>query len=682
MQVLCVCSEIFTLGFRRKFNACTDERGTVMTELIKGIRVVKMYAWEVPFSKIIDKIRLRECWTLLSGVMIQATIIGLFFAAGKLAIFGTVLAMVYYGGAISASNIFVASALFNLARVTVGLFLPLGLMQWKDISVTLERIEQFMSREEREPSMKVKSGNEKKNIDGVAPYVDIQHLSARYEDDAGSKLDLEDITFTAKAGELITIVGPVGAGKTSVFFSILDENLRVVSGSVSSHGTIAYVPQEAWMFSSTVRKNITFIKEFDALQYSKTIDACDLKEDLKKLEQKDLTVIGDKGAQLSGGQKARVNLARAVYYDADIYLFDDPLSAVDPKVGRHLFDRCINGVLKDKVRILATHQLDYLRAANTIVLINGGKMVDAGSYDELVRRRGAEFFKLLEETEMSYRELAKTPKVRLSSTSSSNVPGTPSRANSVESKVTASMSPRKSIGSPKAEFRTPGREDYADEQAVALLEPVESPELRHADSSWSIQMGNAEEGVNAGDAVDPEDRSTGSISTGIYLRYFLSMGNPVIIAIVMLFSMFVQFVFNMCDWWLNLWATKYEMESAEEMLNFTNLTSCTQKFQSVPSWSSSLSHIDYQNWYIGLVFGLLGTSLLRSICFRAMQVRGSYTLHNKMFRSLIQAPISFFDKTPYGRISNRFTKDMNVMDEQLSFVVFDFLQARTFFVYV
>lgn len=195
---------------------------------------------------------------------------------------------------------------------------------------------------------------------------------------------LQNISFTVKQGELLAVIGPVGAGKSSLLSAVLGE-LPKDKGLINVTGRIAYVSQQPWVFSGTVRSNILFDKEYEKEKYENVLKVCALKKDLELLANGDLTVIGDRGATLSGGQKARVNLARAVYQDADIYLLDDPLSAVDAEVGRHLFEKCICQALHQKISVLVTHQLQYLRAANQILILKDGKMVGKGTYAEFLR---------------------------------------------------------------------------------------------------------------------------------------------------------------------------------------------------------------------------------------------------------------------------------------------------------
>ena len=146
--------------------------------------------------------------------------------------------------------------------------------------------------------------------------------------------------------------------------------LPVASGTCDQFGSTAYASQEAWIFPGSIRQNILFGRDFDEHRYNDIVDVCALEEDMKQFPYGDLTLVGERGISLSGGQKARINLARALYQSADIYLLDDPLSAVDAAVSRHIFDRCVNKYLKGYLRILVTHQLQYLPQADHILVLH------------------------------------------------------------------------------------------------------------------------------------------------------------------------------------------------------------------------------------------------------------------------------------------------------------------------
>ena len=214
------------------------------------------------------------------------------------------------------------------------------------------------------------------------PFVSITEASSSWNQEILSNT-LSDITLNVRNGNLLAITGAVGSGKSSLLTAILGE-LPLHRGSVSYHGKIAYVPQIPWVFSGTIRENILFGLPFNEERFQEVVHICELTKDLTNFTNGDLTEIGQRGVTLSGGQKARVGLARAVYSDADIYLLDDPLSAVDTKVGRRLFENCILGHLSGRIRLLVTHQLQYLKDVDLVIVMDNGSIAHQGVYAEIL----------------------------------------------------------------------------------------------------------------------------------------------------------------------------------------------------------------------------------------------------------------------------------------------------------
>ncbi|KAG0219662.1 Canalicular multispecific organic anion transporter 2, partial [Actinomortierella wolfii] len=208
---------------------------------------------------------------------------------------------------------------------------------------------------------------------------------------------LSNISLTFRQGSLTAIVGRVGQGKSSLLSAILGEMYKL-EGSISLYGSVAYVPQQAWIIHGTVRDNILFGKPFNQAKYDYIIHAAGLEPDLAMLPAGDMTEIGERGINLSGGQKQRVSMARAAYQEADIYLLDDPLSAVDAHVDQHLWENLIGpeGFLKDKTRVLVTHGIHHLKHVDQIVTLKGGMISETGQYKELLSHR-KEFYQLIKE---------------------------------------------------------------------------------------------------------------------------------------------------------------------------------------------------------------------------------------------------------------------------------------------
>ncbi|KAL3867282.1 hypothetical protein ACJMK2_044496 [Sinanodonta woodiana] len=215
------------------------------------------------------------------------------------------------------------------------------------------------------------------------------------EDSCFTSFGLKGISLRVRKGELLAVIGNVGAGKSSFLMSLLGE-LPLLEGVLTLNGCLGYVSQQPWVFSATLRENILFGSPYDKTKYDQIVYSCALVKEIEQFRYGDLTLVGEKGMCLSGGQKSRVTLARCLYQDANIFLLDDPLSAVDTTVGRHLFSRCICDYLKGKTRILVTHQLQYLKKADRILILKEGVIGDIGTFDEL-SARGNEFYKLLED---------------------------------------------------------------------------------------------------------------------------------------------------------------------------------------------------------------------------------------------------------------------------------------------
>ena len=209
----------------------------------------------------------------------------------------------------------------------------------------------------------------------------LTNISAKWDPDSNQRT-LKNINFSAKHGSLTAIIGQVGSGKSSLLHLILGE-LPLESGTIKVNGKLAYVSQEPWIFASSIRQNILFGQPMNKGRYDKVIKVCQLERDFSLFAHKDQTIIGEKGINLSGGQRARINLARAVYADADIYLLDDPLSAVDAHVGRRIFEDCICKYLKGKTRILVTHQLQYLQDVDQTYVFDNGSVQMSGTFEDL-----------------------------------------------------------------------------------------------------------------------------------------------------------------------------------------------------------------------------------------------------------------------------------------------------------
>uniref|UniRef100_A0AAX7THM5 Multidrug resistance-associated protein 4 n=1 Tax=Astatotilapia calliptera TaxID=8154 RepID=A0AAX7THM5_ASTCA len=318
--------------FRSKTAVLTDSRIRIMNEVVSGIRIIKMYVWEKWFSALVTEVRKKEISRILKSSYLRGLNMASFFASSKLIIFVTFTVYTLLGNTMTASQVFVTMSLYGTIKVTLTLFFPLAIEKLSETVVSIRRIKNFLLLEEIERKnimlpLAEKGGNS----------IEIEKLTC-YWDKSLDAPSLQNVSITAKSHQLLTVIGPVGAGKSSLLSAILGELPRD-TGTLKVKGQLTYASQQPWVFPGTIRSNILFGRELNPKKYEQVLRACALKKDLEMFPDGDLTLIGDRGATLSGGQKARVNLARAVYEDADIYLLDDPLSAVDAEVGKHLFDK-------------------------------------------------------------------------------------------------------------------------------------------------------------------------------------------------------------------------------------------------------------------------------------------------------------------------------------------------------
>jgi ATP-binding cassette subfamily C (CFTR/MRP) protein 4 len=257
------------------------------------------------------------------------------------------------GNFLTAQKAFVVTAYYNVLRQTMTVFFPQAIGMLAEAVVSVGRLEKFMLYDELDRDFQ--SAPKKSNDLLQEPGIVMEKVCAKWKGES-SEMTLSNVNLRVQPTTKVCVIGKVGAGKSSLIQAILGE-LSIESGKIEVNGKISYASQEPWLFSGSVKQNIIFGLPVDKHRYRAVIKACSLVRDFELWPDGDKTIVGERGVSLSGGQKARINLARAVYRDADIYLLDDPLSAVDAHVGRHLFDNCIKTYLKDKLVILVTHQL-------------------------------------------------------------------------------------------------------------------------------------------------------------------------------------------------------------------------------------------------------------------------------------------------------------------------------------
>ncbi|XP_042486678.1 ABC transporter C family member 2-like [Macadamia integrifolia] len=364
----------------------TDKRISLMNEILPAMDTVKCYAWEQSFQSKVQGLRDDE----LSWFR-KAQLLGAFnsFLLNSIPVVVTVVSFGMFtllGGDLTPARAFTSLSLFAVLRFPL-FMLPNLITQVVNANVSLKRLEELFLGEERilMPNPPLEPG---------LPAITIRNGYFSWDSKA-EKPTLSNINLDIPVGSLVAVVGSTGEGKTSLISAMLGELPPVSDATAVIRGTVAYVSQISWIFNATVRDNILFGSVFEKARYEKAIEVSALQHDLDLLPGGDLTEIGERGVNISGGQKQRVSLARAVYSNSEVYIFDDPLSALDAHVARQVFDKCIKDELRGKTRVLVTNQLHFLPHVDRILLVHEGMVKEEGTFEELTNN-GLLFQKLME----------------------------------------------------------------------------------------------------------------------------------------------------------------------------------------------------------------------------------------------------------------------------------------------
>ncbi|MCL7030092.1 hypothetical protein MKW94_016063, partial [Papaver nudicaule] len=348
------------LKFQLKLVKAQDKRLKAISEAVVNMKVLKLYAWEMYFKSVIGRLRKEEVKILKTSQLLKAYNVCLFWISPILVSSATFFCCYFIGVPLNAKNVFTFIASLRFVQEPI--------RQTPDIigmciraKVAFERIVEFLVA----PELECGKIRQKEYSEQHKHAIYIRSSSLSWEENP-SVPTLRGINLEVKVGEKVAICGEVGAGKSTLLAAILGE-IPEVEGTVQVYGKIAYVSQTAWIQSGSIKDNILFGRTMDKKRYQETLEKCSLVKDLEMLPYSDLTEIGERGINLSGGQKQRIQLARALYQDADIYLLDDPFSAVDALTAISIFNEYVMGALSGKTVLLVTHQVDFLRAFDSIL---------------------------------------------------------------------------------------------------------------------------------------------------------------------------------------------------------------------------------------------------------------------------------------------------------------------------
>ena len=369
--------------------AIGDTRMKMITNLIEGIRIIKLYGWEHPYLESLFAKRGLEISQIKKKGLVSCFSRSINYGSTGLVLFVTFSVYIALGNELKISTAFSSIVILMLCTSLINLVGGMGIMILFLVITSLKRFTNSLLLEDRpledyegcsSHSLRVKDCVFSWKKPEIQTKVESEVTTMRNNTKIWT---LKTIAFRCKPGELIIVIGSVGSGKTALFMGLLKE-ICTLEGTIAKNGKFAFASEESWIISGTIRENILMDQDYNEDWYNKVIKACSLERDFDLFnEYRDQTMIGDRGITLSGGQKARISLARAVYTNREIYLLDDPLSAVDPEVCNDLFNLCIRGILSGKTVILATHQAHFVSQADKILILEDGNQIFFGTYEEL-----------------------------------------------------------------------------------------------------------------------------------------------------------------------------------------------------------------------------------------------------------------------------------------------------------
>nr|QFR37209.1 ABC transporter [Cyberlindnera americana] len=595
-----------------------DERTQTTSELLLGMKSIKLYAIEGAMLERLSHVRNdKELRNFRKINAINAFFSLMWYCVPCFVSCTVFFVFTYFGDKPLTPEIaFPALALLDLLSEPI-YAIPTLLTAMIETHVSFSRIYQFLNSQELDPDLlhhfdqvetmgklSVKAEN-----CGFMWETEKNTQRENYDEETTtetSKVALVVENFEAHKGKLTCIVGRVGSGKSTFLQALLGhlpaKGLNGKKPSIDIYGSIAYCSQVPWIMNTTLKENILFGHKLDEEFYHRTLEACQLLPDIDMLPDGDDTHVGEKGISLSGGQKARLSLARAVYARGSVYLLDDILSAVDSHVGKNIIEQVINGLLATKTIILATNSIPVLASAENIVLLESGRIVETGKYSDIITT-DSKLSKLIAE---------------FGASSSSD------QSSSDESSIDL---------------------DY--EKPDLTRRPTNTT-LRRASMASFKQVGLYENNKSKRTKQIAEKSAVGSVDFRVYKEYARACGYGRIVVILLLMLATQIFAIS-ANYWLKHWS-----ESNEKSHKNDNV----------------LLYVGVYAFF-GIGAGLL--TFIRSIVMWLHCVmRGSAALHDRMALSVVRSPMSFFETTPIGRIMNRFSSDVNKVDEILprAFAVF------------
>ncbi|XP_028095170.1 ABC transporter C family member 5-like [Camellia sinensis] len=592
--------------YQDKLMAAKDDRMRKTSECLRNMRILKLQAWEDRYRVTLEEMRNVEFKWLRKALYSQAFITFIFWSSPifvSAVTFGTAILL---GGELTAGGVLSALATFRILQEPLRNFPDLVSMM-AQTKVSLDRITGFLLEEELRGDATIVIPRGSTNV-----AIEIKDGEFCW-DPTSPKPTLSGIQLKVERGMRVAVCGMVGSGKSSFLSCILGE-IPKISGEVRVCGSAAYVSQSAWIQSGNIEENVLFGGPMDKAKYKNAIHACSLKKDMELFSHGDQTIIGDRGINLSGGQKQRVQLARALYQDADIYLLDDPFSAVDAHTGSELFKEYILTALATKTVIFVTHQVEFLPAADMILVLKEGHIIQAGKYDELLQA-GTDFKALVS----AHHEAIESMDIPNHLSEESDESNLHDGSDDILCKNCDAV------------------ENKSDSLAKEVQEGVSTSDLKAVSEKKKAKRSRKKQ------LVQEEERERGRVNMKVYLSYMAAAYKGLLIPLIILAQTLFQVLQIASNWWM-AWANPQ-----------------------TPGDQPRASSMALLVVYMALAFGSSLFIFVRAVLVATFGLAAAQKLFLKMLISVFRAPMSFFDSTPAGRILNRVSIDQSVVDLDIPF---------------
>ncbi|KAJ3224277.1 Multidrug resistance-associated protein 4 [Clydaea vesicula] len=608
-----------------------DSRVGKISDMIAGILVVKLYAWEDPFKTQVELDRKKELLYIKKSALLKALNMTVAFTSTTIVSIFPLISFYLLGGVFTPSVIFSSISIVANLQTFLNFYFAFAMMDGSEALISIERIKQFLLLNEIYDNKPISSTVDHELINNEVICQISNNASFKWANNTDETI-LSDINLEIKQGELLGVCGPVGSGKSSLACAILGEmdcvngNYFFKKNSCSTENLplkVAYCSQIPWILS-------------DKNWFNTVLQICELTEDINTFPNGVDTLIGERGVMLSGGQKARVSLARAVYCDADFYVLDDPLSAVDAKVGKKLFENCIRSLLIGPNKgnygeyrkfpatvVLVTHQLQFLPDCEKVLVMVDGKIESFGTYSEAIENnsKNNEFI-------CSMKEFIKSDQQ-----SSDEL-----KDNLIEEVIDQNTTNNKETESEKTSL-------VDIEVEKDLSKEIFEIDKNHFDTVFSSTFETNE--------ITDEKIQEGAVTVSTYTNYFKSGVTIYHLFFILFLFCFGQAASMITDWWISVWTNQSAAQQAEN-----------------GAFNASL--------YVSLAVFSVFSSIFRSMFFFLVCLKCSKYLFLDMMNKILRSSLNFFEINPHGRILNRFSKDLSTVDEMLPMTVYDYLQSCGF----